>query len=262
MKYGACTWSWPVKVKDSFAFAKELGLDGISISIEVEDGICQLSEVALQEEYLELSKKYDVEIAALAVNALCTYGMSKSSKYDIVKSILEQSVAIAKNMGVKVLQLPSFMDGEIHNEEELVQTIQCLTYAVFLVEGTGIEIGYENVLTYEENMRIYEIMKDKPYFIYFDTQNPVRFANMKEPEVLAERLMPYIQQMHVKDSYEDVTIPLQLGEGTTRYHEVIQKFIDSGYDKWVILESEYAVYPNYKEIIEKDIVNLKKIFAR
>ncbi len=260
MKYGVCAWSLPMTTEESFAYANKMGLDGISIGDGYKDGIIPLLDKSLQEHYLQLSKDNHVEIIALAINSFCDFGMSKVEKFETVKYIFESAVSIAKSMNITVIQVPSFFDGEIRCEEDLLQTIKCLEYGVSLLEGTGIELGYENALSYEDNMRICEIMKGKPYFIYFDTQNPLRYGEIKNPEVLAAQLMPYIKQMHVKDSYDDDSIPLQLGEGNTHFNETIAEFIKAEYKGWVIMESEYRQYENYTDILAQDITMLKNLF--
>lgn len=260
MKYGVCAWSLPMTTENCFAYANKMKLDGISIGDGYTNETIPLLDENLQKYYLELSKIHNIEIAALALNAFCTVGMCKAKNFDTVKFIFESGVEIAKNMNITTLQVPSFGKGFINTEDDLVQTIKCLEYGISLLESTNIQLGYENALSYEDNMRIYKIMKDEPYFVYYDTQNPVRFAGMKNPEILAKKLMPYIKQIHVKDSHDDASQPLQLGEGNTRFNESIAEFQKANYNGWIIMESEYRLYENYSDILSRDLQMLKQLF--
>ncbi len=262
MKYGVCAWSLPMREADCFSYAKEIGLDGITIDVAGFENDIPLLDKAMQEEYLRLSQINNIEISALAVNGLCAHGMSNIEKYDRVKYLLESAVEIAQNMKISVLQVPSFGDGEIHTEAQLEQTIRCLQYGVSLLQGTDIKLGHENALSYNDNIKIMKAINNSAYFTYFDTQNPVRFGNNSNPDILARELMPHIKQMHVKDSYDDITIPLQLGEGNTYFKETMQVFKDKNYDGWVIMESEYKAYADYDAIIRKDLKILKELFVK
>lgn len=57
-------------------------------------------------------------------------------------------------MGAAAMHLPSFVDGEIQNKEELEQTIVCLQYACELGMQYQVEIGHEAVLVRFRNMNI------------------------------------------------------------------------------------------------------------
>ena len=261
-KFGVCAWSIPVEGTDVFEFCAKIGLDGVSLNANCDsEHKLLLEDKALADKYLNLAKKYNVEISTLALNVFCHFGMCKKENFEIAKTVFQSVVKVAKYMGIKKIQVPSFVNGYIRTDEELEQTIKCLEFALTLFRGTDIDLGYENALNYEQNMYVYEKFKNERYFVYYDTQNPLRFAGDKNPEILAEKLMPYIKELHVKDSFEDVNIPLQLGEGTTNFNESIQKFIDAKYDGYIIMESEYKKFPDFETVIKKDLENLKLMFA-
>ncbi len=258
MKFGICEWIVPADREGTFALARRVGLDGVSISLGIKDEVISLEEQGIQDEYLALVRKYKVQIPALAINAFCDCGMSKKENFNMVKKIFDVGVEVCNYMQIHTIQVPSFMDGEIRNQEELEQTILCLEYGISLCERYGIQLGYENALDLETNLRIADQMKGKPYFIYYDTQNPVRFAGNAQPEVLARGLMSHIRQVHLKDSHDDVNLPLQLGDGNTNFTESLEEFIKAKFDGWYIFESEYCAFNDYEEIIKKDLSNMKE----
>lgn len=259
MKYGVCSWVLPMKEIESLKYAKEIGLDGVSIQLTYK-GEFSLATQEERELYLEKAAEYGIEIPTLALNVLCQYGMSKASHYDFVLKIMHQAVETAKYMGIKTLQVPSFLDGAIHNEEEYRQTIKCLKYLCEISEKAGIRVGYENALTEEQNKELIELMPKESYFVFFDTQNPVRCSN-SNPYQLLEALIPYVKQIHLKDSFDDRNRPLQLGEGNTFLNECLEVIKKHHYDGWIFLESQYKAFRDYDLIIRKDKEKIETYFA-
>ncbi|GKX30690.1 L-xylulose 5-phosphate 3-epimerase [Vallitalea longa] len=241
----------PVKEEEAFSFAKELGFMGLALELKYYDGKLNLSDENIQKKYLASAKDNGIVIPTFAVNALCDYGMSKKANKEIVFDIIDQAIMVAKNMSVMTLQFPSFFDGEISSEEEFDNTRICLEYACEKVKGTGIKIGWENAVDEEKNKTMLDSINSEDFFIYYDTQNPIRCSNLDNVD-LARQLLSHIKEIHAKDSLEDVTVEVQLGEGTTNFEEVMEVFRDNDYTGWILLESEYKAFDNYVNIIKKD----------
>lgn len=261
MKLGLCSWMLPMKEEETFSFAGELGFDGVAVELKYYNGKLNLMDTDIQKRYLEKAKDNNIVIPTFALNALCDYGMSKKDKHKIVLDIIDQAIEIAKNMGVKTLQFPSFFDGEISNEDEFHNTELCLIYACEKVKGTGIKIGWENALDRDKNLEMLEAIDSEDYFIYYDTQNPIRCSNL-DNVALAKELMNYIKEVHAKDSMENPLEEVYLGDGTTNFKEVMEVFRQSSYSGWMLLESEYKAFSNYVDIIKKDKAFMTCFFGK
>ncbi len=259
MKYGICSWVLPMEQKQCFSFARCMELDGVSIDMVLDNGRAKLLQHHVQLQYQEEVKRHRQQIPALAMNILCEIGMSNKLQFAQVKELFDQAIEIALAMQIPMIQVPSFFQGAVNTEQELEQTMKCLEYGATQVKNTGIKIGHENALGITENKTIIQRMKDKPFVIYFDTQNPVRLGKNLNPVELAEQLFPYIGEVHVKDSHQDETKSLQLGEGSTCFLETMQVLQTKGYGGWYIMESNYQEYQQYSSIIKKDLQILKRI---
>ncbi len=62
MKFGMCDWSIGRKDPSAFELAKEIGLDGVEVSIGFVDDNLQLRRPEMQKAYLEASRKTGVAI--------------------------------------------------------------------------------------------------------------------------------------------------------------------------------------------------------
>ncbi|SHH45595.1 sugar phosphate isomerase/epimerase family protein [Clostridium grantii] len=263
VKIGICAWVLPIKEEDVFEFASSIGFQGVDIDLGKNNNGFKLEDKDLQAKYLQLAEKYDVEICTLALNTMCdkNYGMSHKENFENVKAVFDIGFKVAKEMGVKTIQIPSFFDGKIEDTQQLEQTIECLKYASYLGEKYDIFVGTENGVSTEDNLIILEKVNSNKLFIYYDTQNPYRFSALDNVKI-AEDLHKYVREIHAKDSFPDGSIELYLGQGDTRFKEAIKVFAENDFNGWIQLESEYKKYPNYLEIIKADYAMLKKTFEK
>ncbi len=116
-KYGICIWNLPVEGPAACIQAVEYGLQGVELDMgNWEEGL-PLRNPELQQAYLTVSREVGIEFPTLGANTLCTYGMSKAEKKDTVRDIFSAMVETAAAMGIPKLQVPSFIDGFITNED-------------------------------------------------------------------------------------------------------------------------------------------------
>src|SRR5690625_1437648 len=83
--------------------ASELGIQGIQLDIGTNERGFLLSYTVVQEAYLEMSKKFDVQITSLAVRELDNYGLTRENgtkeKEIAIESVMT-AIDIADAMGI------------------------------------------------------------------------------------------------------------------------------------------------------------------
>lgn len=263
---GICAWVLPMKERDVFSFAREVGLDGVEIDLGRNEGGYSLLDRKVQREYLELARENNVQIPTIALNVLCDIGMTKAENKELVYHALESAIEVAVEMNIGTIQVPSFFQSFIKNDDDLFRTIECFKHASRLCEKHNIRIGTENVLSVEDNVRMLNEVNSKTFFVYFDTQNPYRFAQ-RDSGSMAEALHANIGEIHAKDSLPDPTVGVSLGEGDTGFDKSMNVFAQHSYSGWIQLESDYKAFTNYsgcadlREMIKKDIGIIRQIFS-
>lgn len=261
MKIGICAWVLPVDVLHSFAIARDLSLHGVVIDYEEALRAEAKDRSDRCERYKEKSIKHQIEIPTLALNHLCSKGMTQKINEGYAKELLHHSIETAVALGASKIQVPSFMDNLICSESDLIQTIEVLKFACKVAEEQGISVGTESVMTIEQHKEVYKAIDSKALMTIFDTQNPWRMMNQDGVRI-AEYMLPYVGELHGKDSYSQGPSTLQLGQGDVKYKEIMSLFEKAGYNQWVQLESSYNCMHDYKSIIKEDIEQIKALFVR
>ena len=89
LKLGICGWSIPAEgAAARIQMAAELGLGAVELDMgKVEDGL-PLSKPEVQAEYADLREQWGIVYPALAINALCDYGMSVPADRPIVEEAI------------------------------------------------------------------------------------------------------------------------------------------------------------------------------
>lgn len=247
MKIGMCAWVVPGDDVEAMGIAKELGVSAIVINYGE-----ALLEEGNREILLKASKKTGIAIPTLAINDFCHLAITKSENRDKAKKVIKNAIDIAMAMDIKALQIPHFYESLIVTDEDLLNTIEVLRYACELGSDSGIVIGTENVMTINQMNTCIESLNSECFKVLFDTQNPWRMLNQDGPAIAAG-LMDHIYEVHAKDSIindkgEKCFVPL--GSGDVKFDESMKLIKESGFDRWVILESPYNKDSYAKEITE------------
>ena len=243
--YGICEWVFPVQGPYFIKMASQIGFDGVELELGTYEHNFPLSNKSVYESYLEEAEKWGISFSALAVNALCQYGMRhpKGSKpRGIAEYAIEKSVETAYAMGIDIIQLPSFDDGYINNQSEFESLIECIKYACRLAQDKGITITTENVLSVDENIKLIHEVNMPNVGVYFDTQNPYLRKGYYVPDMI-RNLRELIVQVHVKDGRDGELSAALLGQGSTDYFRSVQALKETQYQGWIVLENFYDQRP-------------------
>lgn len=262
MKYGICVWNIPLDAVKAVQLAAETGFDGISLEYGGDPSVELWGNEAKEKEIWKLLNQHNLEIASLAVNALCVCGMSKICREAQVKKIIQRAVSIAEKWNIPILQLPSFGDGKIGSKEELQQTVKMLKYACELACQKCIFIGYESTLEIKKVEEIFRQVEMPNLFYYYDSTN-LDYAGVQKPSEFFEYFLGKTIQVHVKDSIkiEGGFRYAPLGSGDTTIQKNVSAVAKSGFKGWVLLESTYKEQKDYEKDIKNDL-NILKTWVR
>ncbi|MDQ7864993.1 TIM barrel protein [Peribacillus frigoritolerans] len=155
-----------------------------------------------------------------------------------------------------------FLDGEIKTEEDFQRVVECLKFACDKCEGSEIIIATENLLSIEENKRLFKEVNRQNLKLYFDTQNYYLNREYNTVEMVKE-LYPYICEVHVKDGNNALSGALFRARRHKLFRNVKSFKKKKNYTGWVHLENYYDQKPlsdsseDPLALLEQDVEILK-----
>jgi sugar phosphate isomerase/epimerase len=185
----------------------------------------------------------------------------------VVRQIFDLAVVIAVAMDIPLLQVPSFGEGGIETEEELMQTARMLAYGCRRAQSHGILVGTENALSAQDNLRLLEACGCDNLKVYFDTQNPWAMKGYNSAEIL-ETLFPHVCEVHIKDGRGGTLGNALLGQGDSSFEASLEILLERTFGGWMILENGYhqpelaAIDANPSNLIARDIGYLRECLQR
>lgn len=237
-KIGICIWCVPVAgIEPAVRWASMNGLQGIELDLGDEPDPQSLYRPEIQNQYIELGKRWEMTFPTLGVNVLCQYGMSVGSHHIKAKAAIEKAIEVADTLGIRLVQLPSFFNGKIDSEEGFQNTVECLRYACRQAEGTDILIGSENVLQVQDQFRLMKAVGHPKFNLYFDTRNHFSMKGLCVPPIL-EQVYRFVQEVHLKDGVNGGHSTL-LGNGNSSFFGSLEVLMRRNYTGWMILENDY-----------------------
>jgi sugar phosphate isomerase/epimerase len=262
-------WVLPLPGPYSCKIAAELGLEGIELDLGSYEQGFPLTNQIVQQAYLEAGEKWNIMYPSIAVNALLAYGMTNpenSKKRDIALGAIYKGIDTAEALKIPIVQLPSFKDGLINNEEDFRLTSQCIKIACQYAEDKGIIIATENILSVEDNLRLLNEVGYNNLKIFFDTLNPYRRKKYDVAEMI-RKIGRFICEVHVKDGNDDEMFTA-LGSGKSDFYKSIEALKEINFSGWIYLENFYnLIMLNYGskesfELLKLDINILKKVLNK
>ncbi len=243
---GACDWSVGHRLSPkAFENAKKIGLQGIQVSYNTTQDEVGLSNPQTLKAIQLASKKTGIKISSLAIGELNRVPYKSDPK---TEQWVMNSIDAANALGVKVILLAFFADGDLRNDDAgKKEVIRKLKIAGPYAEKKGVILGIESYLTAEEHIEILDAVGSLAVKVYYDFRNAADAGNDVFHEVpLLEKKR--ICELHIKEN------GFRLGEGTMDWPRIARMVQDIGYQGWMQIE---GATPPKADIVETYVHNRK-----
>lgn len=246
-KIGACDWSiGKMATPDALGFAKEIGLDGVQVSLGTVGDDMHLRKAAVQQQYTQAAQQTGVEVASLAIGELNSVPYKKDPR---TIAWVSDSVDVCTAFGVKVVLLAFFGDGDLRGDKEGVdEVVRRLKGVAPKAEKAGVILGIESWLSAEQHVEIIDRVGSKAVQVYYDVcnSNDRGYDIYKEIRQLGKRKL--ICELHAKENGS------LLGKGNVDFRKVREAMEDIGYSGWIQIE---GAVPQGATILDSYRSNLK-----
>lgn len=263
-KLGICQWRIPViESQQGLIWALEKGIEGVSIDLGDDTQNYPLADKYTQINYMNWRLELGIEYPSIGVGVLCRYGMTEISNRELAKTAIGKGIEAAAALNIPVVQLPSFMNGDIRSPDGLVNTIDCLRFACDHAKDLKVLVETENTLSAEEQIKLIEDVASPNLRICFDTRNP--FSKKRyEPAVLLEKLLPYVYEVHLKDGVDSHAHTELLGMGNSGFLDSFNVLKRHSYSGWLLLENDYQAMAslmgeNLDKLVQSDVDFVKSL---
>lgn len=249
---GACDWSVGRQLSpEAFDRAKQIGLDGIQVSYNTGKDERGLSIPQTLQAIRDASARTGVKVSSLAIGELNRVPYKSQPK---TEEWVWNSVDAAKALGVKVILLAFFSEGDLRNDDAGKKAvIERLKKVAPHAEKQGITLGIESWLSGKEHLDIIHAVGSKAVKVYYDFRNSTDAGHdiFKEIPMLGKDM---ICELHMKENGQ------RLGEGPLDWPRVAKAVRDIGYEGWMQIE---GATPQGAEIIpayQHNLSYLKGLF--
>lgn len=244
-KIGACDWSIG-KMDDpaAFALAKQIGLDGVQVSMGTEANNMHLRRPEVQKQFKDAAKRAGLEVASLAIGELNTIPY-KSDPRTI--EWVHDCVDVCQALGVRVVLLAFFANDDLREDKAGVdEVVRRLKAVAPRAQKAGVFLGIESWLNADQHLEIIDRVGSPAVRVYYDVCN----SNDRGYDIYKEirQLGKLICEFHAKEN------GALLGEGKIDFRKVRAAMDDINYTGWIQIEG--AVPPG-KPILESYQANCK-----
>jgi len=248
-KIGICEWSLGARQADPFVLARQIGLDGLEMGLDVAPKP-NLREEAVQRQYLASARQQGVEICSLAVSGLNRVAYAVEP---LAEQWVEDSIDVMVKLGVTITLVPFFLQGDIKDDAgRQAEVIRRLKKVAPRAEKAGVTLGLENTLSADENMRILDAVGSKAVKVYYDVSNSLRRGYDIYSEI--PRLGDRICRFHMKEK------GCLLGQGDVDFRKVRAAIDKIGYRGWVVIEEGTVKGRPAADCCRENLTFLRSIF--
>lgn len=245
-KIGACDWSLNKRADPKcFEVARQVGLDGVQVSLGTPADDMKLRRAQVQQEYKDAAKTAGVALGGLAIGALNSIPYKSAPQ---AETWVSDSVDAAQALGIKVVLLAFFGNGDLRDDESgKAEVIRRLRKVAPKAEKADVVLGLESWLSAEDTLRILDQVGSQAVKMYYDVcnSNDRGYDVPKEIRALGKK---NICEFHLKEN------GCLLGQGKVNFAKVREAIEDIGYEGWLHIEN--AVPPK-AELLPSHKANLK-----
>jgi sugar phosphate isomerase/epimerase len=243
---GACDWSLGQRARtDALTVAKQLGLDGVQVSMGSVDNDLQLRRPDVQRAYREAASGTGVRIGGVALDLMNQVPYKSDPR---TEQWVSDSIDVARALGVRVILLAFFEKGDLRNDPDgQAEIIRRLRRVAPKAEQQGIVLGLESWLSAPEHLRILDAVRSPSVQVYYDLANSTQMGY----DILAEIRQlgrDRICEFHAKENGS------LLGQGRIDFPAVRKAMDDIGYGGWIQIE---GAVPKGQPLIESHTQNVR-----
>ena len=212
-----------------------------------------------RESRLELVKtmyETGIPIRTMCVSALTKYAIGSSDEACCARgmAILEKSLQLADDLGIRVVMIPGY---DVYYEESTLETkhrfLENLRKAARLAEKTGVLIGLETMEnefmnTVEKAMKYVTLCGSNYLKVYPDIGNLTNAAVLYKSDVLEDMELGRgnLTSLHLKETVPGKFREIPYGTGHVDFEAAIKKAWDLGVRRFVT-EFWYTGNPEWKK---------------
>jgi len=226
-KLGACDWSiGKMGEPAAFEVAKEIGLDGVQVSLGTLGNNMRLRKTEVQDEYRRSAQASGLEIASLAIGELNNIPY-KSDPRTI--EWVRDAIDVCQALGLKVILLAFFGNDDLRNDEAgIKEVVKRLKDVAPKAEKAGVKLGIESWLSADQHLDILERVGSPAINVYYDLCNSTDMGYDIHKEI--RKLGKRICEFHAKEN------GALLGQGKIDFKKVRESLDAINYTGWVQIE--------------------------
>lgn len=246
-KIGACDWSIG-RMADPSALkvAKQIGLDGVQVSLGTGANDMHLRRPEVQERYRKAAKQFGVEILSLALGELNNIPY-KSDPRTI--PWVSDSIDACRALGCRVILLAFFHHNDLRRDQAGInETVRRLKDVAPKAEKAGVILGLESWLSAEDHMAIIDRVGSPAVQVYYDVANSTEQGYDIAKEIRWLGRQGRICELHMKEN------GALLGQGLVDFRKVRAALDDIGYRGPIQIE---GAIPPGGQLLESYIANRK-----
>lgn len=246
-KIGACDWSIG-KMADPTAFdvAKQIGLDGVQVSLGTLENDMHLRQAEVQQQYKEAAQRSGLEILSLAIGELNNVPY-KSDPRTI--AWVNDSIDVCQALGCRVVLLAFFGQDDLRDDPKGTdETVRRLKEVAPKAEKADVTLGIESWLSAEDHMRIIDRVGSPAVKVYYDVANSTERGYDIDKEIRWLGEQGQICEFHMKENGK------LLSQGRVNFKKVRDAIDAIGYRGPMQIE---GAVPSGGDLIESYVANQK-----
>lgn len=248
---GACDWSIGMRGKTgAMALARELGLDGVQVSMGNVESDLHLRQSDVQRAYREAAAVSGVRVGGIALDVLNQVPYKSDPR---TEQWVSDSIDCARALDVRVVLLAFFERGDLRNDAEgQAEVIRRLTRVAGKAEERGVILGIESWLSAGEHLRLIDAVGSPNVQVYYDVANSTQMGYDIAAEI-RQLGRARICEFHAKEN------GFLLGQGRIDFAAVRKAMDDIGYAGWIQIE---GAIPKGKPMLESYLDNVRFMRAQ
>jgi L-ribulose-5-phosphate 3-epimerase len=211
---------------EAFAVAKQIGLDGVQVSLGTAANNMHLRQPDVQKRCKDAARAAGLEVASIAIGELNNIPY-KSDPRTI--AWVSDSIDVCTALGVRVVLLAFFSNDDLRDDQAGVdEVVRRLKAVAPKAEQAGVALGIESWLNADQHLEILDRVGSKAVRVYYDVCN----SNDRGYDIYREirKLGKLICEFHAKEN------GALLGQGKVDFKKVRAAMDDIDYTGWIQIE--------------------------